>query len=38
MPEALPATAVNAPLATGPIPGIKLTAIGATFLTTFLFF
>ena len=38
IPDALPATAVNAPFAIGPIPGIKLTAIGATFFAIFLTF
>ena len=38
IPDAFPATAVNAALATGPTPGIKLTAIGATFFTTFFIF
>ena len=37
-PEALPTPAVNNALPNGCIPGIKLTAIGATFLTTFLTF
>ena len=38
IPDAFPATAVKAPLAIGPIPGIKLTATGATFFTTFFTF
>jgi hypothetical protein len=38
IPDALPAAAVSSPFAIGPTPGIKLTATGATFFTTFFIF